>query len=136
MVMDFAKDGADEPGWIEWNNEIFGDTMAHQRAVDIDVVGGAQQDQVGTGVADLGQRIGQRHRIISVIGFDHDQRRRHLGRVTGDRLGESALDEARDRLAQPVVRERPLDPCSGFLGADEAVGVHPQHDILSMASTA
>ena len=103
------RDRADHLHRIDRRNEVFRNAAAHQLAIEPDVVGLAQHDDLDVLVAVLGQRIEIGQQLARIArALDDQQVRRRLVDVVLDRRRNAAFERLHgDVLHAAILRDRP-----------------------------
>ena len=120
-------DGADR------RNHVVADAAPNQLAVERDIVGPADHDDAGAGVAEFGQRIeaGQ-DAVAAAFRFQHDDIGRRRTAIGFDRGGDAAHLDFDMRLAETPIFAGRLDRGRGFDRLAERLDGHARRrrDVL------
>ncbi|MHC2318766.1 hypothetical protein ACVIHC_005812 [Bradyrhizobium diazoefficiens] len=101
-----AADRTDHVDRFDRSHHIVVDAAAHQLAIGRGVVGIADHDHAGPGIADAGEIVQALEDVARAVGFDHDHVRRRHRLIDFDRRGEAAFLGGQVRLGQPAILSR------------------------------
>ena len=77
-------DRLDRAGHVDRHDHIFADAAADQPAIELDIIGMADDHNLGAGVADLGEMIEFGDQAVAGLArFDHDEVRRRRLAIEG-----------------------------------------------------
>ena len=102
--------------------DVVADAAAHQFAIGRDIVGAADHDHAGSGVADGREFIEAGEDIVAAVGLQHDHVRRRRGVIGLDGGDHAAHVNRKMCLAEAAVFARRAHRGCGFLGL--AKGLH------------
>ncbi len=101
-----GADGADQLQRVQRRRQVLAHAAAHQLAIEGDVVGGADDDHLGAGVADLGELVQQaEHDLLGIGALDHHQGGGRLVLVVLYCGGQAARPHGGGGARQPAVAD-------------------------------
>ena len=122
-----AADRSDHVERLDRTDHVVVDAAAHQFPIGHVIVGAADHDDAGAGIAMACQLIEAVKDIAAAVGLEDDHVRRRHPLIDVDRGRDAAHLDSEMRLGQAAVFARRTDRGRGFLGLAERLHRYARH---------